>query len=117
MLNNKKMANTFAATQNLIQFSIENMEKSAQLQLNVSKDLMNDTFSTLSGLTKVTSVKDLFAYTSQLANTSVEKNVTVFNQACDLINTSQVQFGKLVADINDSVIATASNSVKNSVTK
>ena len=119
MLNNKNIANAFVATQNLIQFSIENFEKSTQLQFNASKELLNDTFFNLKGITKVVNVKDLFAYTSEVANASLEKNVATFNQACALVNASQSKFGKIFAGINESAVVDTANkkSVKKTVTK
>lgn len=107
MLNNNNVAKAFAATQNLVQFSLDNIEKSTQLQLEVSKDLLNDTFTTIKGMTQVSNVKDLFAYANKVATATVEKNVNNFNTACNLVNKGQAEFSKLVESQISSVNANA----------
>lgn len=95
----------------LLQTSIESIEKVAKLQLDASRRILDETSDALKQITTVDNPKDFFDKVSQLASHSVENNMGNCRELYEVVQEVQLKISKM---IEESIQASQQN-VQNAV--
>ena len=91
----KNAAQAFDAAHNLMQFSLENASKLANIQLEATKSLLNETTSAFKSITQTSNPQQMIAHVNHLATSTVEKNLASCRSVYEIMTATQQHFTKL----------------------
>lgn len=95
----------------LVTTSIHSVEKLTHIQLETSRQILEETTKTLKELAQVTDAKEVLNRVSEMATHAVEKNIASARDIYDVVSEVRAKIGK-IAEEN---IATAQQAALNSV--
>lgn len=92
----KNAVHAFETAQNFINISLENIEKITSLQLELSRNNLEETSNAIKNLSKISNPQDLFSHLNKFTNSAVERNLNSYRDIYEVITSTQGKISKLV---------------------
>jgi phasin family protein len=92
----KNAANAFAVANDVINASIENIEKLANLNIEASKNILEESTVAFKHLTTVNNPQEMFTYTKNLATATASRNAAVYRNAYEILAATQTKINKII---------------------
>lgn len=100
------------AAMDLVTASIHSMEKLTHIQLETSRQILEDTTKALKDLASITDAKEVLNRVSEIATHAVEKNIASARDAYDVVSEIRVKVAKVAEENLASVQQAALSSVE-----